>query len=147
MAVVVSQVIVYGETMSSFARFTPSSLNCTPTTPTLSDAVAETITLVSETVAPLAGAVRETMGAIVSAVEVKVAVTVVFPVTATVQVRLVAQPLEMALAGETTQLVKAELVPAVAERVNAAPLVRVAEQVLPQLMAPPETVPAPVPVF
>jgi hypothetical protein len=44
----------------------PSSLNSTTATPTLSEAVAETVTAVPETVAPLAGAVRETVGGVVS---------------------------------------------------------------------------------
>src|SRR5439155_13997548 len=44
---------------------TPSSLNCTPTTPTLSEALAETVT-VPATVAPAAGAVMETAGGVVS---------------------------------------------------------------------------------
>ena len=48
----------------------PSSLNCTPATPTLSEAVAETVTAVPETVAPLAGVVRETVGGVVSGADV-----------------------------------------------------------------------------
>src|SRR5439155_16121785 len=44
LAVVVSQETEYGVAVSSAPRFTPSSLNCTPTTPTLSVAVAETVT-------------------------------------------------------------------------------------------------------
>ena len=51
--------------MSSAPRFAPSSLNCTPATPTLSDAVAETVT-VPPTVAPPAGAVIDTVGGVVS---------------------------------------------------------------------------------
>ena len=43
----------------------PSTLNCTPATPTLSEAVAVRVT-VPDTVAPLAGAVRLTVGAVVS---------------------------------------------------------------------------------
>jgi len=42
-------------------------LNCTPATPTLSEALAETIKDEPETVAPFAGAVREMVGAVVSA--------------------------------------------------------------------------------
>ena len=46
--------------------FMPSTLNCTPTTPTLSDALAETVML-PVTVAPAAGAVIATVGGVVSA--------------------------------------------------------------------------------
>src|SRR2546427_2473565 len=46
----------YGAAVTSAPRFAPSSLNCTPTTPTLSVALAETVT-VPETVAPATGAV------------------------------------------------------------------------------------------
>src|SRR5882724_5263565 len=53
--------------MSSAPRLVvPSSLNCTPETPTLSDALADTVTEEPETVAPFAGAVMETVGAWVS---------------------------------------------------------------------------------
>src|SRR5439155_40558 len=48
--VVVFQETEYGATRSSAPRLAPSSLNCTPTTPTLSAAAAETVT-VFETVA------------------------------------------------------------------------------------------------
>src|SRR3989442_15936413 len=51
----------YGAAVTSAPRLAPSSLNCTPTTPTLSEALAETVT-VPATVAPAAGAVRETGG-------------------------------------------------------------------------------------
>ena len=64
--VVVFHEIAYGFVVSSAPRLTPSSLNCTPATPTLSDADAETVTVVPETVAPLAGAVNETAGSVVS---------------------------------------------------------------------------------
>jgi hypothetical protein len=40
---VVSQEIEYGAVKSSDPRLEPSNLNCTPETPTLSDAVAETV--------------------------------------------------------------------------------------------------------
>ena len=53
--------------MSSLPRAWPSRRNCTPATPTLSEAVAETVTVL-ETVAPEAGAVIETVGAVVSGV-------------------------------------------------------------------------------
>ena len=47
----------------------PSNLNWTPATPTLSVALAETVTEDPETVAPLDGAVRETDGGVVSVEE------------------------------------------------------------------------------
>ena len=52
--------------MSSAPRAAPSSRNWTPTTPTLSLAVAETVTAEPETVAPFAGAVIDTVGGVVS---------------------------------------------------------------------------------
>src|SRR2546427_1509436 len=55
----------YGAAVTSAPRFAPSSLNCTPTTPTLSVALAETV-IVPATVAPAAGAVSETVGGVVS---------------------------------------------------------------------------------
>src|SRR5207245_11134268 len=63
--VVVFQDTEYGATRSSAPRLAPSSLNCTPTTPTLSAAAAETVT-VFETVAPASGALIETVGGVVS---------------------------------------------------------------------------------
>src|SRR6059036_2605324 len=72
----------YGAAVTSAPRFAPSSLNCTPTTPTLSVALAETVT-VPETVEPAAGAVMETVGGVVSGgatvVNVKSAETARFP--------------------------------------------------------------------
>src|SRR5437773_2009695 len=41
----VFQEVVYGAVVSSAPRFTPSSLSCTPATPILSEALAETITV------------------------------------------------------------------------------------------------------
>ena len=52
----------YGAVVTSAPSVAPSSRNWTPTTPTLSAAVAETVT-VPETVAPLAGAVMVTVAA------------------------------------------------------------------------------------
>ena len=63
--VVASQLMLYGAIVSSPPSATPSSLNCTPTTPTLSLALAWTVT-VPQTVAPLAGDVIDTMGEVVS---------------------------------------------------------------------------------
>jgi len=73
--------LLCGLAVSSAPRALPSRKNCTPTTPTLSLAVAET-TVEPETVAPLAGDVKETMGAVVSALltdTVKALVVVEFP--------------------------------------------------------------------
>ena len=63
---VLSHVIEYGDDVSSVPTLVPSTLNCTPTTPILSEAVAESVTLAPETVAPFVGAVSETVGAVVS---------------------------------------------------------------------------------
>src|SRR4051794_16578295 len=62
--VVESHVTEYGAEVSSRPRLAPSSLNCTPATPTLSDAFAETATAAPETVEPAAGAVSETVGGV-----------------------------------------------------------------------------------
>ena len=63
------------ELVSSATRLAPS-MNCTPVTPTLSEAVAVSET-VPDTVAPLAGAVTLTVGAVLSTVTVTVAEVVV----------------------------------------------------------------------
>src|SRR5207244_11299480 len=65
-AVVVSHATEYGADVSSVPRFAPSSSNCTPATPTSSDALAVT-EVVPETVAPAAGAVSATVGGVVPA--------------------------------------------------------------------------------
>ena len=64
--VVVFQVTEYGDVVSSLPRVAPSTRNWTPATPTLSEAVAETVTAVPRTVAPAEGAVIETVGGVVS---------------------------------------------------------------------------------
>ena len=61
--------------MSSAPIFVGPCLNCTPTTPTLSDAVAVNWT-VPDTLAPPAGAVRDTVGGVLSGL-LTVTVTVV----------------------------------------------------------------------
>ena len=72
LAVVVFQLMEYGEVVSSAPRVAPSRRNCTPTTPTLSVAVALSVT-VALTVLPLAGdAPRVTVGGVVSGVAVTV---------------------------------------------------------------------------
>src|SRR2546430_10783310 len=57
----VFQEIVYGAAVTSAPKLTPSSLNCTPTTPTLSEALALTATAAA-TVEAAAGAVIATLG-------------------------------------------------------------------------------------
>ncbi len=64
-AVVVFQETAKGAAVASAPRAAPSSLNCTPATPTLSAALAVTA-IVPETVAPLAGEVMLTVGGVVS---------------------------------------------------------------------------------
>src|ERR1043166_8247322 len=67
-AVTVFQLTLYGDVVSSAPRLLPSSLNCTPTPPTLSLAAADTVTSVPETVTPAAGTVIETSGGTLSRV-------------------------------------------------------------------------------
>ena len=62
---VVFHEVAYGAVVSSAPSGAPSSRNCTPTTRTLSLALADTVT-VADTVAPLPGAVMETDGGVVS---------------------------------------------------------------------------------
>jgi hypothetical protein len=59
---VVSQETMYGAVVSSARRLTPFSLNWTPVTPTLPEALADTVTAEPETVVPAAGAEMETVG-------------------------------------------------------------------------------------
>ena len=66
-AAVLFQATEYGAAVSSDPTFAPSTLNWTPATATLSEALAETVTL-PDTVAPLAGAVMTTVGTVVSGV-------------------------------------------------------------------------------
>src|SRR5207247_782938 len=58
-----SQELEKGAEVTSAPRLTPSSLNCTPARPTLSDAAAEMVT-VWDTVVPPSGAVIETVGGV-----------------------------------------------------------------------------------
>src|SRR5256885_790520 len=64
-APVVFQEIEYGALVSSAPKLTPSILNCTPATPTLSEAVALSVT-VADTVAPFKGELMFTAGGVVS---------------------------------------------------------------------------------
>src|SRR6266850_364827 len=65
LAVEESHCTVYGELCTSLPRFTPSNRNCTPATPTLSEAAADT-PVIPTTVAPSNGEVIETAGGVVS---------------------------------------------------------------------------------
>jgi hypothetical protein len=64
--------------MSSAPRLAPLALNCTPTTPTLSEASAVTV-IVPETVAPSVGEVIATVGGVVSVSTVKLLLLVAVP--------------------------------------------------------------------
>lgn len=97
-AVRVFQLIAYGGDVSGAPRFTPLSVNWTDVTPTLSEALADTVT-VPLTVAPLAGAVRLTVGAVVSAVllltvMVTGADVAVLPAASLATARIVCAPFE-----------------------------------------------------
>src|SRR5207248_381193 len=74
----VSQEMAYGDGVSSASKGAPSSKNCTPTTPTLSVALAPTVTA-PDPDAPLAGAVMETVGGVLSTVTLTLALVVVLP--------------------------------------------------------------------
>src|SRR5258708_438407 len=76
LAVTVFQEIEYGAVVSSAPRFAPSMLNCTPATPTLSAALAVTVT-VADTVWPLLGEVMLTAGGVVSGGGALATVTVI----------------------------------------------------------------------
>src|SRR5258708_38994219 len=65
----------YGAAVLSAPRLAPSSRNCTPATPTLSEALAVTVT-VPDTVWPLLGEVMLTVGGVVSEGEPLATVTV-----------------------------------------------------------------------
>src|SRR5256885_11109112 len=68
----------YGAAVTSAPRLAPSSLNCTPTTPTLSVALAET-DIVPATEAPEAGEEMETVGGVLSTVTLSGVEVAVFP--------------------------------------------------------------------
>ena len=74
-AVVVFHATVNGAAVSSAPSALPSRRNCTPATPTPSDASAETVA-VPLSVAPAEGAVTDTVGAVVSGGCWKVATSV-----------------------------------------------------------------------
>ena len=86
----------------------PSSLNCTPATPTLSAAVAESVTAVPETVAPLAGVVIETVGGVGSGaglltVTLTPALVVVFPAASRATAVSVCGPLVAVMLFQATE--------------------------------------------
>ena len=94
--------------MSSAPRLVPSSLNRTPATPTLSEAVAETVTAAPETVAPLAGAVMETVGGVVSeaallTVTVTVAEVLVLPAASRATAVSVCEPVATVVLFQVTE--------------------------------------------
>ena len=64
---VVFQLVEYGDVVSSAPAGDPFTKNWTPATPTLSEALADSVT-VPETVAPFDGAVTDTVGGVVSAI-------------------------------------------------------------------------------
>src|SRR6266705_770178 len=65
LAPVVFQAIEYGGVVTAAPALRPSSWNCTPATPTLSEALAVTL-IVPETVAPEAGELMLTVGPVAS---------------------------------------------------------------------------------
>src|SRR5207249_3061442 len=73
-------------------KFTPSSLNCTPTTPTLSLAFAETVT-VPATEAPGAGEEMETVGGLLSTVTLTAAEVAELPASSRATAVTLCEPL------------------------------------------------------
>ena len=85
--------------VSSVPRFTPSNKNCTPDTPTLSEAAAVIVTVVPATVALFVGALSDTVGAVVSDAPVTVklnddvrTIDPLVPVTVMVEVPVGVEP-------------------------------------------------------
>src|SRR5947209_14484621 len=95
LAVVLFHETAYGTVVTSAPRFAPSSLNCTPTTPTLSVALAE-IVIVPVTVESAAGAVMDTAGGVVSlnTVTLTAAEVATFPAASRATAVRVCSPLE-----------------------------------------------------
>ena len=84
---VLFQVVVYGEDVMAEPTLVASTLNWTLETETSSAALAESVTEEPETVAPMAGAVTDTVGAVVSwTVTVKEAFVVLPALSDAVQV-------------------------------------------------------------
>lgn len=102
LSVVVSQTVEYGAVVSSAPWLPPSIVNWTPATPTLSLAVAVIETLLPDTVAPLVGAVRETVGTELSTVTVTVLLVVVLPALSVVTAVKVWLPLLAVVVSQLT---------------------------------------------
>src|SRR6266545_4752739 len=100
-AVVVSQETLYGLAVTSAPRFAPSSLNWTPTTPALSEALALTV-VVPLTVAPLLGVVIATVGAALSTVTVTALLVVVLPAASRATAVSVWEPLAAPVVSQET---------------------------------------------
>src|SRR6185503_19906545 len=103
LAAVVSQETAYGVVVSSAPRLAPSRRNWTPATPTLSDALTVTVR-VPLTVAPVAGAVMLTVGAVVSfeTVTVTAAAVAVLPAASRAPAVSVCVPLLAAVVSQET---------------------------------------------
>src|SRR5260221_8091510 len=82
----------YGPVMSSAPRLAPSSLNCTPTRPTLSEAVALTLTVPAR-IAPATGALMLTLGGELSTSTVTAAELRVLPAASRATAVSVCEPL------------------------------------------------------
>ena len=97
----------YGALVSSAPRLLPSSMNWTPATPTLSEALAVTL-IVPETIDPGAGDVMLTAGGVVSGggpletVTVTVADVAVFPAASRAWAASVCEPLLAVLVSQDT---------------------------------------------
>src|SRR5205807_1315850 len=92
----------YGAAATSAPRLAPSSLNCTPTTPTLSVALAETV-IVPATEAPAVGAVSETVGGALSTVTLTTAEVAVFPAASRATAVRLWTPLEVVMLVHETE--------------------------------------------
>ncbi len=101
---VVAQATEYGAVVSSAPTLTPSTLNCTPTTPTASEAVAVTVTE-PDTEAPAAGAVTDTAGAVTSlpTVTVTPAEVALLPAASRATAVSVWSPLAMPVVAQATE--------------------------------------------
>jgi hypothetical protein len=76
---VLFQVMEYGEVVPDAPTFAPSTLNCTPATPTLSNEVAVSVTEAPEREEPAVGEVSVTVGDVVSVAAVLVLQDAVVP--------------------------------------------------------------------
>jgi hypothetical protein len=103
---VVFQLIDQGADVSADPRSTPSSVNCTLVTPTLSEADADTVT-VPLTVAPELGALRLTLGSVLSALLLTVTVrdpdVVTLPAASRATARRTCVPFVALVVGQLTE--------------------------------------------